>query len=101
MKTLPNPLPVRCLKGRWQVLLESRNRWFVFPNESDARVFSKLMILEYKAAHGGYDSEGLARELDELAKLLQCGVLGFSSRFFEHAALNVRNRLAAAESRLD
>jgi hypothetical protein len=89
------------LNGRWQVLLEDRNRWFVFPCEADARTFAKLMILEFKASQGGYDSEELARELDELAMLLQCGLLGFSPRYFEQAAMRVRNRLAAAEPELE
>ena len=101
MRTLPDPLPVRCLNGRWQVLLEDRNRWFVFPHEADARTFAKLMIVEFKASRGGYDSEELAQELDELAMLLQCGLLGFSARYFEQAAVKVRHRLAAAETKLD
>ncbi len=93
MDTLPDLLPVRRLKGRWQALLEERNRWFTFPTEEDARTFAKLKLLEYKATQGGFDSEELVAELEDLATLLDCGVLGFSARYFRQAATNVRQRL--------
>lgn len=99
MNKLPDQFPVRRLNGRWQVLLEDRNRWIVLPSEADARTFSRLPILEFKAMRGGYDSEELVRELEQLAKLLRCGLLGFSCRYFEQAALNVRCRIAAAKTR--
>lgn len=100
MSTIPDRLPMRCFLGRWQVLLEEKNRWYVFRSKSDAKTFSQLKILEFKAMRGGYDCEELVADLEKLARLLQCGALGFNPRYFEQAAMNVRWRLAADQAKL-
>lgn len=98
MEQVPGLLPIRRLNGRWQVLLAERNRWFVFRNESDARRFSKVKQLQYKAMHGGFDCEELAAELEYLAELLRFCRVGFDYTVLELCATAIRRRAAKANA---
>ena len=86
----PQPLSVRQLFGKWEVLIISTDRWLTCENEEDARTIAKMPIYEYGALKGRR-GEAFAVELDQIADTLEKYNMKFAFRFFRHSAKLARS----------